>query len=236
MVTSQGIAEELSKLNELRMQGILTDAEFEARKRALLGGKGSKARQVEYAEWSDVPQKNKWWFQALLTLVVIPIGLLFLLLFKSYKRKKGEVTRVGAGSKFIFSLLALGAWVLAIGATAPPSDVASDRSAGVEAVDTSIEAPAGRHERLERVPPAMVACDSPQARAALASAIQNNANSNIDTLRLLDLQDIQEISYDADTRIRRCAAMFVLNAGRERSAYVLSPASRSHEFLVEIVG
>lgn len=226
------IADELTKLNDLRAQGIITDAEFEQRKRVLLGTTNAKSASVKYAEWSEVPTKNKWWFQALLTIVVFPIGLLFLLFFKAYHKKEGAVAKVGIGFKLFFVMLVLAALVF-LASVAPQSPESGASSSNTEAPQAATETAATPTPRTE---PAMVACDSREARRALADAIEHNASSNAATLRLLDLQDIQELSYDESTQTRRCTATFVLNAGRERSTFVLSPASSRGQFLVEILG
>lgn len=207
------LADELGKLDALRKQGVLTDAEFEQRKRSLLGGSGANPTNgnVPYSEWSEVPLKNKWWFQALLTLLIIPLGLIFVIFFKSYQKKKGAVARVGVGFKIFFVILMLCLWAFVASLGGNPGSMSS----------------AGASSE-------MVTCDSYEAREAIVDAIENNSTSNIATLRLLDLQNIEEVSYNAETRTRRCSATFVLNSGRESSAYTLSPASTPDSFLVEI--
>ena len=212
------LADELGKLDALRKQGILTDAEFEQRKRSLLGeGSGTSGAKgnVPYSEWSQVPLKNKWWFQGLLTLLIIPIGLIFVLFFRSYQKKKGAVVRhPGVGFKIFFVIAMLFLWGVIASLGANPGSQSSSN-----ATSPSAE---------------MVKCDSYEAREALVDAIEQNATRNIATLRLLDLQNVQEVSYDAETRTRRCNATFVLNSGRESSGYTLSPASTPDSFLVEI--
>lgn len=225
------IADELTKLNALRAQGVITDAEFEQRKRVLLGTTEAKGGSGKYAEWSEVPTKNKWWFQALLTIVVFPIGLLFVLFFKAYHKKKGAVAKVGVGFKLFFVVLVLAALTF-LASIAPQSPDSGAGNSTTESPQATTEAPATPTPRAE---PTMVACDSREARQALANAIENNASRNVATLRLLDLQDIQELSYDEGARTRRCTATFVLNAGRERSNFVLSPSSSRGQFLVEIM-
>jgi len=216
------IADELGKLDALRKQGILTDAEFEQRKRSLLGGDVGTAPaasgNTQYAEWSQVPLKNKWWFQALLTLVIIPLGLIFVMFFKSYQKKNGAVVRhPGVGFKIFFVIMMLLLWAVLASLGANPGSGSNPGS-------SSNVAPISE----------MVTCDSSEARQALTNAIENNATSNIATLRLLDLQNIQEVSYDPAARTRRCSATFVLNSGRESSGYTLSPASTPGNLLVEI--
>lgn len=74
-------------------------------------------------------------------------------------------------------------------------------------------------------------CDSPLARSAVADAVENNAVSNLATLRLLDMQGVQEIKSNATQRL--CQATLVLNSGSQQTRYLLSLSS-SGETLVQV--
>ena len=80
---------------------------------------------------------------------------------------------------------------------------------------------------------ALSACDSFAAREALNDAVENNASSNLQTLRLLDVTNVQEIASQTSSDIRLCNATLVLNSGAERIGYQLSVASDGY-LLVEI--
>ncbi len=208
------MADEIRKLDELRKQGLISDAEFERQKQVLLGGASPVPSAHAIADapaWADIDLKNKWWFQWLLTLVIIPLGLLLVLFMKSYQRgKTGHAKRVSIGFKMLFVVLALVVWGVGI--------------AGLVG---------GERPSASGVADGVAACDSDQARAVLANAIENNAASNVVTLRLLDVSDIEEVSVNAQRTARNCNATFVLNSGRERLGYTLSLASNG-DLLVEV--
>jgi hypothetical protein len=58
--------------------------------------------------------------------------------------------------------------------------------------------------------------------------------SGIMTLRLLDMSDIKELSFDAARRERTCSARLVLNSGTRGYVYRLWPTSDGTSFLVEL--
>lgn len=60
---------------------------------------------VSENDWAKVPLRNKWWFQAVLTFLIIPVGLAFVLFVPAYQKRKGKVERVGKGAKSILAVL-----------------------------------------------------------------------------------------------------------------------------------
>ena len=54
---------------------------------------------------------------------------------------------------------------------------------------------------------ALSACDSSAARQALNDAVENNASSNLRTLRLLDVTNVQEIASQTSSDIRLCLSL-----------------------------
>jgi hypothetical protein len=58
-------------------------------------------------DWSKIPTTNKWWFQAVLTFLVVPLGLVFVLFVPAYQKRKGKVERIGKGTKSIIVALAI---------------------------------------------------------------------------------------------------------------------------------
>jgi len=80
----------------------------------------------------------------------------------------------------------------------------------------------------------LASCNSNAARLALVDAIENNAASNLQTLRLLDLSNIETVDFNGTTMVRRCNATFVLNSGTQRLGYELS-MSANNFLLVEVL-
>jgi|GEM_PF-2507361 len=217
------IADEIGKLDELRKQGVLTDAEFENQKQALLQDSPSasaagapipptythtsSSNAGGQAEWSSIELKNKWWFQALLGLLIAPVGLTMAMLLESYQRGKlGEARRIPLWFKSLFVTLVAVIWgysILSFSRNLP------DASATVST------------------------CGDDIARSALIDAVGNNAANNVNTLRLLDIENVEEVSFDAAGNVRRCNATLVMNAGRERRGYTLS-VTTTGDTLVEI--
>jgi hypothetical protein len=104
------IADEIAKLDELRTRRILSDAEFETQKQALL--KSSTQKDRDMPRWEAIPLRQKWWFQAILYLLALPIGILFIILCPSYQKRRGRVVQVGKGTKVFMVILGLLVWGL----------------------------------------------------------------------------------------------------------------------------
>ncbi len=219
------VAEEIKKLNELREQGILSDAEFEQQKRQLLSPEGptstsrasrsSTAADSPALAWSDVELKNKWWFQGLLTFVVPLVGLIYLFMKSYQKGRKGEAKRVGVWFKLFFLAAVVFVWA---------SILAQPRGGGDhEARDSNATGASA-----DLIPE----CASADARALIDDAIANNAANNIATLRLLDATEVEEVS--ATDSERRCNATLLLNSGSERVGYRMFPSSNRSMLLVEV--
>lgn len=216
------IADEIRKLAVLRDEGILSEEEFQVQKSTLVGSREpaiasrheeiSKNDPPNFApEWASLPVSKKWWFQALLTLLIIPVGLILMAAQKShFKKRDGSVAKRSLVTKLMFGLLAVSVWAFNIFALTEN---------GVVWVTAN---------------PKLSQCDSNLAKVALTDAIENNANANLQTLRLLDLTEIESISYDADSQTRTCNANFVLNSGTERLGYKMHTSSDGF-LLVEIV-
>lgn len=212
------IADELKKLAELRSQGVLSDAEFEAQKAALLSGvehPASATTSDAQRDWRDVPLADKWWFQLIVTALANPIGLLLMLFRKSFqKTRTGEVKRVGRVSKLAFGSLGALVWVLGLASlSSGPMTPGGSTSPPVAAID---------------------ACDSAEARGAVTNAIEQNASSNLDTFKLLDMRDIVEVQVLDGGKVRRCNATLVLNSGDEAVGFELSPDSTGKMLLVTL--
>jgi len=212
------IADELKKLAELRSQGVLSDAEFEAQKSALLSGRSNTASAATNdapREWRDVPLAEKWWFQLIVTALANPIGLLLMLFRKSFqKTRSGEVQRVGRVSKFMFGSLGALVWALGLaGLSSGPIATGGSTSPPVAAID---------------------ACDSAEARGAVTNAVEQNASSTLDTFKLLDMRDIVEVEVLDGGKVRRCNATLVLNSGEEAVGFELSPDSTGKALLVTV--
>lgn len=56
-------------------------------------------------DWKAVPLAKKWWLQVVLTLLIVPVGLLLMIFLPSYQVRKGSVVRVGKASKFLIVIL-----------------------------------------------------------------------------------------------------------------------------------
>jgi Short C-terminal domain len=196
------IADEIKKLGDLRSQGLITESEFQTQKAALLArsSRASKSNNDEaQPDWPSVPLLSKWWFQRVLTVLVIPAGLLVMLTRRSYERKRsGEVRPASRTSKLVLGGLATLVWGLGI---------ATIWSRPVNTTDPQ--------------PKQIAACDSSDARSALANAVRENAARHEDTLRLLDVRNVTDVSMDEDGQSRRCNATLVLNTGEEDVGYEL---------------
>lgn len=72
-------------------------------------------------------------------------------------------------------------------------------------------------EKAAPASPTVPTCASADAREALKDAIEHNASENILTLRLLDIQDVQELKASKTARL--CAATIVLNNGSQAARY-----------------
>ena len=64
-------------------------------------------------------------------------------------------------------------------------------------------------------------CDSSDAEEALKNAFEQNASSNVTTLKYLGFKDVKEVSFDDDKKERRCHATALLNSGSETIVYRL---------------
>lgn len=105
-----------------------------------------------------------------MTLVLTPVGLYLLLARKSFRRNRtGETMQVGRAQKAVFGVLGGALWAVGLLSVFGGNDLQI-------AANPSSQA-------------AISACDSPAARDALANAVEQNAASNIDTLRLLDVRE-----------------------------------------------
>lgn len=62
---------------------------------------------VSANDWSQVALVNKWWVQAVATFVVIPVGLALIIFAPAYQNRKGQVERIGKGTKSILAVLAI---------------------------------------------------------------------------------------------------------------------------------
>jgi hypothetical protein len=156
------IADELAKLQSLRSQGVITEAEFEQQKKALIGGGQKTTSAPDVPAWDQLPIHKKWWFQALVTLIVVPVGLILLVFVPSYRKKKGQVIPVERWFKIAFAIFVLIAWAMNLGGIGGGSSVAS-------------------------VP----ACDSSRAKTVVKDAIERNgAGANLRLLELKDTKEL----------------------------------------------
>lgn len=56
-------------------------------------------------DWSKVTLSRKWWFQAVMTFLVMPVGLALILLLPAYQNRKGRIERISKGTKSILVVL-----------------------------------------------------------------------------------------------------------------------------------
>lgn len=171
------LADELTKLAQLRDQGILSEEEFNSEKAKLLSEQPLDSAQEPSTEGSKERNKTK---------SKMPMSLRILLV-------------VGA--------LGLGMWGISSGT----SKITNQNGSATNSL----------------------ACDSRVTRNALQNAIESNASSNMLTLQLLDIQNIEDVHTAEDGTVF-CNATFVLNSGAERAGYKISRASNGRDTLVEI--
>lgn len=204
-------AEELERLAALKASGSLSNEEFELLKRKLLYSESSEnpARSTQL-KWSDVKLRQKWWFQALSTLILPIVGIPLILLIKAYfKKRDGTVAKRSIITKSVFVALALFVWGLNLARLS--FSEADYNFAGTSEIPT---------------------CDSIESRGALSDAIENSVESRQSNYRLLDLQNVVEVESVAG-ELRRCNADLVLNSGTETTGYSIRNGSPG-VILVEI--
>jgi len=69
---------------------------------------------VSANDWSKVALVNKWWVQAVATFVIIPVGLTLIFFVPAYQKRKGQVERIGKGTKSILAVLAIVVFVFGL--------------------------------------------------------------------------------------------------------------------------
>jgi len=205
--------EELSQLNELRKQGALSEAEFEAQKKKILEGDAetaeraaseetSKQGKSKYVNWEDVPLKHKFWLHMLLGLFAGPLGVIPFALFPSYmKNKKGGVDRAGKAMKALFACGFVILWVIAV--FNPSSDFT------------------------------LPLCDSAAVEQTLGQLVANGPQSKLVNIKLLQVTNAAEISYDAQLLERACTADLLLNTGNESVRFKVTKGKAFGTFLVQ---
>lgn len=160
------VADEIAKLQNLRTQGILTDEEFETQKRKLIGTSpiptATSEADGESLAWSQIPLRRKWWFQVVVTLIIVPVGLTLLVLVPSFRRKKGKIVPVERWFKIIFAVLVVVVWAANLNGI-----VSGTRTASVPA------------------------CDSRSAKNVVKDAIERNADgASLRLLDLRDVKEL----------------------------------------------
>ena len=63
------------------------------------------------------------------------------------------------------------------------------------------------------------ACGSDEAKKAVAEALANNVASRLVNIKLLDLKNTKQVSYNASTHERVCSAEAYLNSGQEELSF-----------------
>lgn len=76
------------------------------------------------------------------------------------------------------------------------------------------------------------ACDSAVTEEALKNAVEQNATSNVATLKYLGIKDIQELSFDDNKSKRHCRAAALFNSGSKAIRYRLF--ANGDDLLVEL--
>ncbi|MGE0271514.1 MAG: SHOCT domain-containing protein [Alphaproteobacteria bacterium] len=156
------IADEIAKLQNLRSEGVITEAEFEQQKKVLIGGGDKPSSASNVPAWDQIPIHKKWWFQALLTLVVVPVGVIFILFVPSYRKKKSQVIPTERWFKLAFVIIAIIAWGMNLDKIVGGSTTAS-------------------------VP----ACDSGRAKGVVKDAVERNAaGASLRLLELKDTKEL----------------------------------------------
>lgn len=111
------LADELTKLNQLRQDGVLNEEEFQTQKKKLIEGSSSAQSDSssENLKWDDIPVWKKTWFQMLMGLIIYPAGIILLVIFPSYSKKKGGLAkRDGKGTKALMLFLLTAGWLMFI--------------------------------------------------------------------------------------------------------------------------
>ncbi len=110
-------ADEISKLNDLKASGAITDVEFQAEKQKLLARSDlSSDTSTGPADgitlrWADVPIGKKWWLHVVLLLLLPPIGILLTIFVPAFKKNKtGAPERIGKVFKTVCVCIALALW------------------------------------------------------------------------------------------------------------------------------
>ena len=107
------VADEIDKLSKLRASGALSDDEFEQQKKSLLTPtpNNPSASSSLPNDWSAIALQNKFWFQLVLIVGLIPVGIGFMLFCAAYRYNGGKIVRVSKWTKALLIALFTLIWI-----------------------------------------------------------------------------------------------------------------------------
>ena len=108
----------------------------------------------------------------------------------------------------------------------------AERARLVKAQEAAAKADADLRKSQDALVPK---CDDRVAIAALKDVFQHNAMSKLVSLRLLDVSDVTQLSFDPNRPERSCNALFALNTGEQRKQYRIWLSSDKTSPLVEVL-
>lgn len=118
------VADEIAKLDALRKSGALTEEEFEQQKKVFLGATSVSSAPIPEPTavlWKDIPIWEKYWAQAIVLLLIPPVGILVMLALPAYRRRATEAYRVSKLFKGVLICLASVTWIAFLARQDDPS-------------------------------------------------------------------------------------------------------------------
>jgi hypothetical protein len=193
---SASVADEIAKLNKLWLDGAISDAEFQQQKERLLGSNSAPtstpsapARSDVPTDWSSVRLRNKWWFQAVLTLLIIPVGIILMLSCTAYHKKRGQIVRVGKGAKFLLITIALLLWAFNVAKLMGPYNLGRAAGGAYSIIHDAADSTAAPGDQNDG---SLAACDGDDTKAAVKQILEQDGQTKV-----VDMGGIQEVSCPA---------------------------------------
>lgn len=192
------VADEIAKLSKLRSEGAITDAEFQQQKEKLFGGSPQHSTSTSPhmdrstgsappSDWSALPLRKKWWFQATMTLLLIPVGVVLMLFCTAYQKRKGEIVRVGKGTKAVMIVLWSIIWAYTAFKLIGPYNLGRAAGTVYRAVDnTSASTSPSQHEGT------LAACDDDETKATVKQIVEQDGQAKV-----LDMGAFEQVSCPA---------------------------------------
>jgi hypothetical protein len=203
--STPSVADEVGKLSKLRSDGAITDAEFQQQKDRLFGAAAATTDPAAQpappsatsysgmpSDWSAVPLKNRWWFQAVMLLLIIPVGILLMLFCPAYRKKRGQAVRIGKGTKLTSIILALLLWALNVAKLVGYANLGSAAGTLYSTVAKGANSASSSPEADSVPGDALGACNDDNTKRTVRQIVEQDGQTKI-----VDIGDAQEVSCPA---------------------------------------